>query len=111
MNAGGTPKLVSECTNVAQGYYADREGMTEAQTKNNLCAAGYYCEAASRDKFGKPCPAGQYQDTMGQHTCKACTIGHYCLGATVWPIPCPAGYFCEAGVIPTDSNFYTKSFP
>lgn len=63
----------------------------------NKCRAGYKCEAGSRSKFSEPCPPGTYQPSDGMDSCIACDPGFYCLGTTVNPIPCPAGYYCEEG--------------
>lgn len=51
---------VSACINAGAGYYADREGMTSTMISENLCAAGYYCPAGSRDKHAQACPPGTF---------------------------------------------------
>ena len=71
--------------------------MTKDQVDNNLCAVGHKCPAGSRDKYAVPCPPGQYQPQEGKDVCIKCTVGNFCLGSTVHPIPCPAGYFCKEG--------------
>ena len=55
------------------------------------------CDAGATSKFFKPCPPGQYQDLPGQDTCKQCPAGKFCIGATVHPLTCPAGFYCEEG--------------
>jgi hypothetical protein len=44
----------------------------------------------------RSCPAGYYQDLMGEADCKECPAGHYCPANTsdYAPNVCPAGYFC-----------------
>lgn len=93
--APANPNSVSDCTASAAGFYADREGMTKPQVDDNLCAVGHKCESGSRDKYSVPCPPGTYQNEEGKAVCIVCPAASYCLGATVDPIPCPAGYYCK----------------
>lgn len=95
--AGSPPVDVTHCLDATQGYYSDREGMTSAMLAENLCAAGYKCPTGSRSKFQVACPPGSYQPSEGQYECLNCPIGNFCLGATIHPIPCTAGFYCPEG--------------
>ena len=46
-------------------------------------------------------------------TCTNCPAGYLCLGATISPKPCPAGFFCKQGnnADPVDVNNYPQPCP
>ena len=71
--------------------------MTSTMLTENFCRAGYKCPEGSRSKYAEPCPPGTYQMYDGSDACLQCPAGSYCLGATVNPIICPAGFFCQQG--------------
>ena len=122
---------IAACLNVADtypGYYADQPGSYWDLIVSNKCAPGYYCTGAAKSAYDKPCKVGMYNDKEGQSTCVVCTAGNYCLGGannscpapcttfyptiSYWPIVCPAGFFCEAGVnVPSTDATYYKNFP
>ena len=94
-NVGGTS--VSDCSNAPGGQYADTPGSTSALITDNLCLPGYMCPAGSKSAKEKACQPGSYQSAPGQDSCDLCPAGSYCPYQTVWPIPCPAGYYCYGG--------------
>ena len=98
---------VSECIECPPGYYCNSLGISFPTT---VCPVGYICASGVSDYTvtGCPtgsycpvgsfesifCPAGSYQDTPNQGSCKSCPAGSYCeLGATS-ATSCPAGYYC-----------------
>ena len=62
-----------------------------------LCPEGHYCPMGSTHPLG--CPAGTYQDLIGQPSCEECPAGYYCLAnsTTFLDTPCPPGYYCPNG--------------
>ena len=66
-SSGDTPtEITGHCLDSPTTFYADREGMTLAMIQpDNVCRAGYKCEAGSRSKFSEPCPPGTYQPADG----------------------------------------------
>ncbi|XP_076147241.1 uncharacterized protein LOC143131473 [Alosa pseudoharengus] len=97
-----------------------------AEGYGGRCPSGHYCENGTivpsacpagthRDLQGGRrredcafCPAGWFQDQMGQTECKPCPARFYCpptlqeAGGVITPLPCPRGYFCP-GDAPQDS--------
>ena len=72
---------------------------------DNLCLPGYMCPIGSKSAKELACPPGTYQSDPGQDSCNLCPAGKYCPYQTVWPIPCPAGYYCYGGnVDPTHAD-------
>ena len=60
------------------------------------CPSGYYCLYETENYEDTPCPAGKYSMLQGndqQSDCDDCPLGHYCLEATIMPIPCPKGTY------------------
>ena len=86
---------INDCVDVTGGLYADQTGSYTAIISENKCSPGYMCDDGATSKFFKPCPPGQYQDEPGKDVCKRCPAGKFCIGATVHPLTCPAGYYCE----------------
>ena len=78
----------------AAGYYCETGEVTD-KPLTKICRAGYYCPSNSASE--KECPAGKYQDQIGQDSCKNCPPGFYCDTNTVTPTLCPAGYKCPEG--------------
>jgi hypothetical protein len=95
---------VSACLDADPGYYTDVEASTQAMMLANECSAGYKCPAGSKSAEEEACAPGTYQGSPNQSTCDACLAGFYCPTAAVWPIVCPAGYFCLDGIVGDPSN-------
>lgn len=60
-----------------------------------ICPAGGFCNTQS-PYASQPCAAGTYLDTTGgtsQASCKACTVGNYCIEGSSTPAQCPAGKY------------------
>ncbi|CEM37955.1 unnamed protein product [Vitrella brassicaformis CCMP3155] len=59
-----------------------------------LCYAGHSC--AGNNAFPDPCSPQEYQDWVGQLSCKTCPPGFVCAtdGLTA-PVACPQGQYCE----------------
>jgi len=104
---------------ITPGYYGLGGGGTNLTFGAQLpCTAGSKCINGIRI----PCPAGSYQDLIGQTTCKPCSAGRYCpAGSTSssqeYCAPptadpnCQGIYYCPAGTptrltIPND-NYIT----
>eukprot|EP01022_Parablepharisma_sp_SALTPOND_P023128 TRINITY_DN47_c0_g6_i1.p1 TRINITY_DN47_c0_g6~~TRINITY_DN47_c0_g6_i1.p1 ORF type:complete len:4331 (-),score=484.04 TRINITY_DN47_c0_g6_i1:2741-15733(-) len=89
----------SQCTPCDDGYYCDAPAATDkkgtcsegfyckkavgavigfitAEPEDHQCPEGYKCPAGTLDKI--PCPNNQYQDIIGQATCKDCPPGYWC---------------------------------
>lgn len=47
-------------------------------------------------RFTSGCEPGTYNNDEGQHECKECPSGYYCLGNTTDYVPflCPKGHYC-----------------
>jgi hypothetical protein len=75
------------------------------------CSTGHYCPEGTLD-YQFPCPAGTYNDMMGQWNCTICPPGNFCpeqsSEATLCPLgkfnayygmdrcmPCPVGHRCS----------------
>jgi len=82
-----------------------------ADNRSGRCPIGHYCPTGS--SFPVPCPAGTYQDTLGQWECKSCDIYKYCgrIGLTVPEGPCALGYECLGGAIYAKPNDYMTGQP
>ncbi|XP_062603182.1 uncharacterized protein LOC134264959 [Saccostrea cucullata] len=63
----------------------------------DICPMGYHCPLGS--ELPVECPAGKYQNEIGQSVCKTCPAGYYCLvnSTDYSDKPCPSGYYCPAG--------------
>jgi len=91
--------------NCSRGYYCP--GGQDNPTPVGLeCTQGHYCleGKSSPDR----CPAGSYQDDVGQWMCKGCPAGYYCddtLAAVVLynNSACPEGFYC-----PDNTTFSTQ---
>ena len=115
-NASGNSDL-SDCQPCSLGYFCGDNGLTEP---SGSCAAGYFCPegqtVAQPEMYvcphGHHCPAGsaeavrcepgEYQDEIGQSSCKSCPAGFYCNntenGVIYYQLsPCVAGYYCPIG--------------
>lgn len=103
------------------GYYCTGSEVLE-------CPIGYYCP--NLILFSPvPCPAGFYQDELGQTTCKECGVGYMCKSDAMTSmetceagficdrksvstpmVMCPPGYYCEEGtntqVVNNSANYY-----
>jgi hypothetical protein len=108
---------LSDCARCATGSYCGVSGLVET---SGLCAAGFYCSyeqnSTTPRPTSSPCPLGhyclngtglpqacaptQYQDAIGQSSCKDCVAGFYCPGGenVTLPLICPAGAYCPAKV-------------
>ncbi|EDV28435.1 uncharacterized protein TRIADDRAFT_51343 [Trichoplax adhaerens] len=65
-----------------------------------ICPIGHYCQQGSVNPT--PCPAGTYNNKVGQSSCFTCPSGYYCPdNATVHYVdkPCPTGHWCGNGTI------------
>lgn len=60
----------------------------------DICPKGYFCEAGTSEPT--PCPAGMYNNELGQFKCKVCPAQYYCPENTVdYSIySCPVGHYC-----------------
>ncbi|XP_075695378.1 uncharacterized protein LOC142661742 isoform X2 [Rhinoderma darwinii] len=91
----------SECTLCPAGYFC-LEGKSLPPAEGSLCPAGFYCPIGTRNSHAYPCPAGTYNDQVGQGhrgSCKVCSEGLFCQeGSPVTGYPCTRGKFCPAGV-------------
>ena len=63
----------------------------------------YMCKACSQGSYATagaasctPCPAGQYQDALGQSSCKRCSVGTYSKAGAPSCTKCPAGQWQDA---------------
>lgn len=89
--------------NCAAGYLCINGSSTATPNDGitgTICPAGGYCPSGASKL--KSCPAGKYNDLIGQKnnsSCKDCTAGFYCQGSTnAEPTgKCAAGYYCTAG--------------
>ncbi|XP_072282810.1 uncharacterized protein [Pyxicephalus adspersus] len=91
----------SECMLCPAGYYC-LEGRSQPPGPESLCPAGFYCPIGTRSSHAYPCPAGTYNDQLGQGhrgSCQVCSEGLYCQeGSSVSGYPCTRGKFCPAGI-------------
>ncbi|KAM8927608.1 uncharacterized protein RCH25_007839 [Pelodytes ibericus] len=90
----------NQCSLCPAGYYCV-EGMTQAPGVESLCPEGFYCPLGTRSSHAYPCPAGTYNDRLGQGhrgSCKVCSEGLFCQeGSFVSGSPCSRGKFCPGG--------------
>ena len=93
----------SVCTQTEAGYYT-AQAVSGATKSTQKCLGGYYCEAGSKGKINKPCPAGTLSsEGSSDPACTACTQGYYCpIGSSgdltgTSKVICPTGYFCPTG--------------
>eukprot|EP01012_Entosiphon_sulcatum_P020572 TRINITY_DN2549_c0_g1_i18.p1 TRINITY_DN2549_c0_g1~~TRINITY_DN2549_c0_g1_i18.p1 ORF type:complete len:7257 (+),score=712.60 TRINITY_DN2549_c0_g1_i18:702-21773(+) len=104
--------------NCSAGYYC----LAGTTTPTLQCPYGYYCPVAT--SWPLTCSSGQFQDQIGQSSCKTCPAGNYCdlddkcafptasnvtasgncpsaaaIAFNTFTIPraCPAGYYCLTG--------------
>jgi hypothetical protein len=61
----------------------------------HLCTLGARC-AAGRSA-PEPCPAGTYQNCLGQAECKNCPAGYFCIEGSESLSECPSGHYCPTG--------------
>jgi hypothetical protein len=113
-------QTVSDCQACPKGYYCPKNGTVSATRK---CLPGYFCPGgvanptdvselvcpiAHMCPLGSgsplPCPAGTYQDDVGEDSCALCPAGHYCLSGVSVPVECPKGHYCPNGT-KYDINF------
>ena len=87
----------SECTNTNAGYYAPT-----GSNQEYACAPGTMA-GGTRSSSCTNCPAGQYMPTPGATACLQCDDGYYCAEGSAAPLPCPAGYTKQLGVIMTST--------
>nr|PIL98506.1 GCC2 and GCC3 domain-containing protein [Toxoplasma gondii COUG] len=100
-----------ECQPLPAGVYSGGGAKTAAG--DGKCDAGYYCPEGSTVPHAVPCPRGTYLnqpggqreedclpcapgtycDTVAETQPLSCPAGHYCLGGTHLPVPCPVGTF------------------
>ncbi|CAN0099917.1 unnamed protein product, partial [Heterosigma akashiwo] len=115
----------SACVDCTAGYFCDHSGQFRAF---KLCDEGYYCPGGDAvptfncttghycpegSDQPVPCSAGEYQDEIGQSSCKQCPEGFYCEVATTDPVDCPSGYYCPKGTetatdLPCDLGTYNN---
>eukprot|EP00657_Telonema_sp_P-1_P010142 TRINITY_DN4439_c0_g1_i2.p2 TRINITY_DN4439_c0_g1~~TRINITY_DN4439_c0_g1_i2.p2 ORF type:complete len:259 (+),score=79.40 TRINITY_DN4439_c0_g1_i2:266-1042(+) len=83
------------------GYFCPG-GQSQGNESSKICPAGFYCPAGSPAAIR--CPVGQFQDEVGQTTCKSCPTGYFCNPKDLCPgtnmsMPqaCPSGYYCPNG--------------
>jgi hypothetical protein len=62
----------------------------------DVCPAYHYCPAGN-NSVPIGCPAGTYNNAIGQTSCGTCQAGYYCTGGGNAPVICPAGSYCPAG--------------
>ena len=82
-----------------QGYYCP-PGQSVPTPPEYICPLGHYC----LDQFPAPvrCESGQYQDEIGQASCKLCPHSFFCDNRFA-PVVlfndslCPPGYYCPNG--------------
>ena len=101
-NGTGLSAVSGECD---QGYYCPA-GQSVPTPYDYLCPVGYYCLANSATP--SVCPSGEYQNELGQWTCKDCPQGYYCDSTTsavgnLTNFACPGGYYC-----PTKTEYYNQ---
>ncbi|GKT26470.1 conserved unknown protein, partial [Aduncisulcus paluster] len=89
--SGGESDVSGSCM---AGYYCET-GSEVSNPAAGICPVGSYCISGSDAPIH--CPASQYQDVVGQSTCKTCAAGTYCPKPGEDPIECPAGYYCPSG--------------
>ena len=70
-------KELSDCIKCPPGSYCEINAVTNV-INIKTCVEGHYC-------------AGGASSATGTGKCK---IGHYCPTGTIFPIPCPPGFFC-----------------
>ena len=84
----------------SEGYYCTG-GQISSTPLNFSCPVAHYCPVGTSEPH--PCPAGQYQPTVGQATCLICPEGYYCDPSINGPLEsyenftCPMGYYCPMG--------------
>jgi len=109
-NDGALGTSSASCRDCTPGSFCASSGLS---APTDLCAAGYYCEAASTSArpaaglcpAGSACPAGSpehvvcdsgsYQPRKGRPTCDSCPAGYQC--TTSVKSECGADHYCEDG--------------
>jgi len=102
---------VSQCLNCTAGFYCNSTGIIKVTQRciqgyycppgtaipSRLCPTGHFCVAGT--SVPPVCPAGTYQDTQGQFSCKTCPAGYYCNpgSSTYLGYNCPQGFYCTSG--------------
>jgi len=72
----------STCEPCVEGYFCPVAGMPQGTEPDYICPPGYYCPPGAINPIA--CGAGTHNPLSGSISGAAC-------------IPCPAGYFCDAG--------------
>lgn len=89
--------LLNDCISCTAGKYCGSAGLA---VESGECPAGYYCPGGQKSQYENICPAGyycvagsankvacsgasQYQDDLGQSTCKTCPAGYKCTDSTI----------------------------
>lgn len=86
------------------GYYCP-QGQTVRNPSPYECPAGYYCPTGS--SVQTLCPAGTYQDEVGQSVCKECPEGFYC-DSSLGPIVNYTIYVCPEGLLQDTTLIYPQ---
>jgi hypothetical protein len=90
-NASGLFAPTGSC---AEGFYCPT-AVISSQPASYLCPAGFACPVGSVWPVG--CVNGNYQDQLGQGTCKQCPGGFYCRNNASLPVTCSLGAYCPNG--------------
>ncbi|KAG9392255.1 hypothetical protein J8273_5240 [Carpediemonas membranifera] len=94
----GSPGLTSVTGLCSAGYYCTGGATTPTPTDGDtgdICPTCHYCPTASSAPTA--CPAGSYQDAVGQTNCMQCPAGHYCPIGSASPTSCAPGAYQDQG--------------
>ena len=74
---GGATDGISNQIPCTESYFCPA-GSASGTIPENICPTNHYCPAQSATPT--PCPPAQFQDLVGQTSCKPCVEGFYCPG-------------------------------
>ncbi len=87
------PEGSARVTPVSSGFYSIGGSGNTTRTGQQQCEANFFCVLGIRTE----CPAGTFAPERGSISCSTPANGYYLVGTDTL-LPCPEGFFCQAGL-------------